>query len=188
MRATPPRFRTRGLAIALGLGTSVLLSAAAFYLGAPDALKTTGWALSAVLPPSFVPDSKASGLLESEAPAPPGPKVTAAPPLPIGPAPGVARAESDEPAPSRVPRRAGSAATPRAVAPAEPEGGAGVPIDRCVAPSSPTVAVQGDEVLGPVVGVKVDADSRPPRCLFVVERHDKALWVVDSSRIETRPR
>jgi hypothetical protein len=204
MRAVASRLRSRGPAVAFGLGTAGLLgaiSATGVYLGAVDTpLRTTEWALSAVL--SSVPDSKVSGQPESGPPVTPAPRVEAAPspsvesapkvaPAPSPPverAPSVARAEPEKPAPSRVPRRAGSVAIPRAVAPAEPEGAAGVPIGRCVAPTSPTVAVQGDKVLGTVVGVKIDADSRPPRCLFVVERHDKALWVVDSSRAEIRPR
>jgi hypothetical protein len=63
-----------------------------------------------------------------------------------------------------------------------------VAVDACVTPTSPTVAVQSGEVLGALVGVKIDADSRPPRCLFVVERVDGTLWVVDSSRVEARAR
>jgi hypothetical protein len=65
---------------------------------------------------------------------------------------------------------------------------AGVPVEQCVVPTSPTVAVQNGETLGEVVGVKIDADSRPPRCLFVVERSDGTLWVVDSSRAQARAR
>jgi hypothetical protein len=50
------------------------------------------------------------------------------------------------------------------------------------------VAVRGEEVLGALVGVKVDRDSSPPRCLFVVQRDDGTLWVVDSVRVQARAR
>jgi hypothetical protein len=49
------------------------------------------------------------------------------------------------------------------------------------------MAVREGEVLGALVNVKIDADAQPPRCLFVVERVDGTLWVVDSSRVEARP-
>ena len=61
-------------------------------------------------------------------------------------------------------------------------------MEQCVAPTSPTMAVQHGEMLGEVVGVKIDANSRPPRCLFVVQRVDGTLWVVDSSRAQARAR
>ncbi|MGH7357750.1 MAG: hypothetical protein ACREJR_02930 [Candidatus Rokuibacteriota bacterium] len=50
------------------------------------------------------------------------------------------------------------------------------------------VAIQGEEVLGAVVGVKIDANARPPRCLFVIEREGGVQWVVDSARVQVRPR
>jgi len=49
------------------------------------------------------------------------------------------------------------------------------------------MAVQGGEVLGTLVNVKIDQSAQSPRCLFVVERLDGTLWVVDSSRVEARP-
>jgi hypothetical protein len=61
-------------------------------------------------------------------------------------------------------------------------------MDRCVRPASPTVAVRDGAVLGALVDVKIDARSRPPRCLFVVERGDGTLWVVDSSRVQATAR
>jgi hypothetical protein len=57
-----------------------------------------------------------------------------------------------------------------------------------VTPPTPAVAFRGNEVLGTLVGVKVDADSEPPRCLYVVERPSGAFWMVDSLRVQLRPR
>jgi hypothetical protein len=73
------------------------------------------------------------------------------------------------------------------IAPSRPAGGAGVPADQCVTPSPAAVALSGKEVLGPVVGVKVDATVEPHRCFYVVERDAGVQWVVDSARVELRP-
>jgi hypothetical protein len=61
-------------------------------------------------------------------------------------------------------------------------------VANCVTPPTPAVAFRGNEVLGTLVGVKVDADSEPPRCLYVVERPSGAFWMVDSLRVQLRPR
>jgi hypothetical protein len=50
------------------------------------------------------------------------------------------------------------------------------------------VAVRDNEILGALVNVRVDRGAQPPRCLYVVERFDGRLWVVDSARVEARPR
>jgi hypothetical protein len=41
-------------------------------------------------------------------------------------------------------------------------------------------------VLGALVNARIDESAQPPRCLFVVERRDGTLWVVESSRVEAR--
>jgi len=41
-------------------------------------------------------------------------------------------------------------------------------------------------VLGALVNARIDESAQPPRCLFVVERRDGTLWVVESSRVEVR--
>lgn len=46
--------------------------------------------------------------------------------------------------------------------------------------------MRGGEVLGALVNARIDASAQPPRCLFVIERRDGTLWVVDSSRVEAR--
>lgn len=103
-------------------------------------------------------------------------------PVPAAPAP-TSPGPSPEPQPARTPP-----AVARPAVPAEPGGAAGLAVDQCVAPTSPTVVVRSGEVLGALVGAKIDADSRPPRCFFVVERVDGTLWIVDSSRVEARAR
>jgi hypothetical protein len=115
--------------------------------------------------------------------------VRAEPPPPVltAPAPTLAR-PSPEPPPTRLARRDPPPTVARPVAPAEPVGAAGVAVDQCVTPTSPMVAVRSGEVLGALVGMKIDADSRPPRCFFVVKRGDGTLWIVDSSRAEARAR
>jgi hypothetical protein len=56
-----------------------------------------------------------------------------------------------------------------------------------VTPEPAAVALSGREVLGPVVGVRIDADASPPRCLYVVDREGGVQWVVDSARVQLRP-
>lgn len=178
MAGVPSRSRSVGRAV-LGLGTLLLV-------GAVAAAGFDRW--SREHSANVTESTPLGGPSPAFAPAPPG-IVRAEPPpsVPRAPAPTLAP-PSPEPLPTRVARRDPPPAVAQPVVPAEPVGAAGVAVDQCVTPTSPTVAIQSGEVLGALVGVKIDADSRPPRCLFVVERGDGTLWVVDSSRVEARAR
>lgn len=111
---------------------------------------------------------------------------------PMEPAPAAAAGVLSlrDPPPSRVASRTSppAAAAVKPATPSEPVREAGIPVDRCVTPAVSAVAIQGQEVLGDVVGVKIDANAQPPRCLFVIEREDGVQWVVDSARVQIRPR
>jgi hypothetical protein len=75
---------------------------------------------------------------------------------------------------------------PRTPAPAPASRPSTVAVERCVTPSQRTLAVRDGEVLGVLVNARIDESAQPPRCLFVVERQDGTLWVVESSRVEAR--
>lgn len=174
----PSRSRSVGRAV-LGLGTVLLVgavAAAGFDRWAREhsanvTESTLSGGPSPALPPAL------PGIVRAEPP----------PPVLTAPAPTLAR-PSPEPPPTRLARRDPPPAVARPVAPAEPVGAAGVAVAQCVTPTSPMVAVRSGEVLGALVGMKIDADSRPPRCFFVVKRGDGTLWVIDSSRAEARAR
>ncbi len=120
--------------------------------------------------PARAPRSPTAARFEPGTPAPPGaPRPSPAPTL-------VLAAPVVPPPPTGVISRSA----------AEITASAGVAIERCVAPAERTLAMRGGEVLGALVNARIDASAQPPRCLFVIERPDGTLWVVDSSRVEAR--
>jgi hypothetical protein len=111
-------------------------------------------------------------------------------PPPVSAPPSTATPEVSPPPVPPVPP--GTSTSParvaKSVAPPEPAAGAaGVPIERCVTPEA-AVALRGEEVLGPILGVKIDESAQPPRCLYVVGREGGVQWVVDSSRVQVQRR
>jgi hypothetical protein len=176
---TPRRVQPRRRALALVLGAVLLVGAAAAAgvdrWSREHSAHVTGSTPSAGPSPALPPAPPR--IVRAEPP----------PPVPTAPAPAFAR-PSPEPGPTRLAGRDPRPAIARPVAPAEPASAAGLAVDQCVVPTSPTVVIRSGEVLGALVGAKIDADSRPPRCFFVVERGDGTLWVVDSSRAEARAR
>jgi len=74
-------------------------------------------------------------------------------------------------------------------APAPPDAAspprAGPPVERCEKPSRPSVAVSADsgKPLGMWVDVKIDRAAQPARCLYVIQRAQDTLWVLEASRV-----
>jgi hypothetical protein len=162
--ATVPEPASRGLdrrwrIVALGLGVGLLLvaaSAAGVYL---RWLSGPVKGIGSVVSGSLAPTVSRgpAARLRSE-PSPPRPTAS----------PTAARFEPRAPAPAAAPRPSTAA------------------VERCVTPSQRTLAVRNGEVLGALVNARIDESAQPPRCLFVVERRDGTLWVVESSRVEAR--
>jgi hypothetical protein len=178
LHARRPRRTALAVGIALVLAAA---SAAAFYLGWMDA-PLTGPGVIGARPPAPARRTPPTQPVRPKVPA--GPTRTA-PPVGAGaPAPGPAQA----PAARTAGLPDGTPAEVTATAGAPAERSAGVAIEDCVAPREPTVAVRDNEILGALVNARVDRSAQPPRCLFVVERLDGRLWVVDSARVEARPR
>ena len=198
-----PGSRRRRRVVAFGVGFGVLLaaaSAAGVYLRWQDLGPSVAWLdPSAKRIQAILSSSLASALsIVPGAPARPEPASAPATPRPAASRPELRSPAPPAPAapqPPSAPRAALSASPapppadsrPALPADAEPAASTGVAADECVAPTVPTMAVQGGEVLGTLVNVKIDASAQSPRCLFVVERQDGTLWVVDSSRVEARP-
>jgi hypothetical protein len=165
-----------------GAGTFTRALGILFVLGAGSVAGFLLWGsdrVAEVAPPDLAVDPAPAVSMTPRAVAPPRLDVA-----PRGPTPdGGVRSPALRPVrPSRSDPSAGSgAAVPR------PEGLDAV-AKRCVPSSAPTLAVQDGTVLGALVGMRFDADSRPPRCLFVVRRDDGALSVVDSAHAEARLR
>jgi hypothetical protein len=174
--------------VALGVGIALLLaavSAAAFYFGWRDSPLNGPGAIGA-RPPAPARPAPAAAQVRPDNPA--GPARTAAQPEPRHPAspPGFDRVPAARTA--ALPEAAPPQVRMTAAAPAVPALSAGLAVDECVSPRGPTMAVRGDEVLGALVNVRVDRSGEPPRCFFVVQRLDGTLLVVDSARVEARPR
>jgi hypothetical protein len=180
-RAAARRPRVARRAMAVGLGILLLLSAAAVA----NLYVRSGRLPAGGPPPTPTGPAPAPGPPPAADRPGPAPSTSAEPSRAGGPTPG-ARVPPSPPAPpppSAVPREPASA--PTSAAPAEM---AGVSPERCVTPPSPMVAVAEREVLGPVVGVRLDAKVEPPRCLYVVEREGGVLWAVDAARAQLLPR
>jgi hypothetical protein len=176
--ARRPRRTALVVSIALLLAAA---SAAAFYLGWMDA-PLTGPGVIGARPPAPARRTPPTTPVRPKAPA--GPARTA-PPGEAGVPP---RGPVQAPAARTAVLPDGTSAEVTATAGAPAERSAGLAIEDCVAPREPTVAVRDNEILGALVNVRVDRGAQPPRCLYVVERFDGRLWVVDSARVEARPR
>jgi hypothetical protein len=195
-----PGSRRRRRVVAFGVGFGVLLaaaSAAGVYLRWQDLGPSVEWLDPSAKRIQVILSSSLASALSIVPGAPGRPEPVSAP---APPRPAASRPELRSPAPpAPQPPAASRAALPASPAPppadsgpappadAESAASTGVAADQCVAPTVPTMAVQGGEVLGALVNVKIDANAQSPRCLFVVERQDGTLWVVDSSRVEARP-
>ena len=198
-----PGSRRRRRVVALGVGFGVLLAAASavgLYLRWQGLGPSVEWLdPSAKRIQAILSSSLASALsIVPGAPARPDPTPVPPPPRPTASRPDLRSPPHPAPQPPSAPRAALPALPASPVPPpadsgpalpadAEPAASTGVAVDECVAPTVPTMAVRAGEVLGTLVNVKIDESAQSPRCLFVVERLDGTLWVVDSSRVEARP-
>jgi hypothetical protein len=183
--------------LGLALGTMVIASGVVLYLEffelpAEVSKLISSWSKTTANPPPAARPPVMGPSSPDKAPSPPGGDLAPAPARPSAPppAPPVA-APPPTPVPEASPPRdpPGSSSSPpraaKSVAPPEPAAGAGVPIERCVTPRA-AVALRGEEVLGPILGVKIDENAQPPRCLYVVGREGGVQWVIDSSRVRVQ--
>jgi hypothetical protein len=173
-----PRAARRGIWLGIGALLAVIgVGAALLYFE--------------LLDQSVVDVTRSAVSLEAATPVLPPPLVPPVIPGPSSPARAVEKPAVAPPSPGSTPstpaRREPAALVTTPAAPPEPARSAGVPADRCVTPEPAAVALLGREVLGPVVGVRIDADASPPRCLYVVDREGGVQWVVDSARVQLRP-